>query len=160
MAPIPAPNAPITFRELDRDDVDAVVELHAALDERDSYYRFFGHQPRNLARIADGLSTNDPTHCAVGAFHAGRLVGMANLVVLPSSRTAETALVVAHEDQAHGIGTRLLHELARPARARGIQRLVADVLPSNARMMRLLTDSGLPFETARQDGVVHIAIRL
>ncbi|WP_433527287.1 GNAT family N-acetyltransferase [Nocardia pseudovaccinii] len=40
-------------------------------------------------------------------------------------------MVVAHDEQAHGIGTDLLHRLADLARERGIERFVADVLPAN-----------------------------
>ncbi|MEV2226107.1 GNAT family N-acetyltransferase [Nocardia vinacea] len=154
--------ASISFaiRELGPDDTNALRELHAGLDEQDSYFRFFAPLPRNLDKVAAAIAKNDPTHCAVGAFIDGRLVGVANFIALEQPRTAEVAMVVAHDEQTHGIGTDLLYRLADLARERGIERFVADVLPANAKMMRLINESDFPVITHRQNGIVRVAIQL
>ncbi|RDI68318.1 GNAT family N-acetyltransferase [Nocardia pseudobrasiliensis] len=150
----------ITFRQLGPDDVDAVRELHTGLNERESYFRFFGPLPHQLGEMATALAQRDPAHCAVGAYRADQLIGMANFIALEGNRDAEAALVVTHDEQDHGIGTQLLEHLAQLARERGRERLVAQVLPNNSRMLRLLMDCDLPVTAHLYDGVVEIVIRL
>ncbi len=149
-----------TTRELGPDDTNALRELHAGLDERDSFFRFFAPPPRDLGKVATAIAKNDPAHCAVGAFIDGQLVGVANFIALEQPGTAEIAMVVAHDEQAHGIGTDLLYRLADLARERGIQRFVAEVLTANAKMMRLITESGFRVVTHRENGIVGVTIQL
>ena len=73
---------------------------------------------------------------------------------------AEVALAVAHSAQAHGVGTLLLEYLVPIARAHGVRRFVAEVLTENRRMMRLLTDSGLPCHLNREGPVTHVELVL
>ncbi|MGY2061232.1 N-acetyltransferase family protein [Nocardia gipuzkoensis] len=154
------PNDVITFRRLGPDDVGAVRDLHTGLDERESYFRFFGPLPTKLGAMATALAQSDPAHCAVGAYRGDHLVGMANFIALDRRPDAEAALVVTHDEQDHGIGTQLLEQLAQLARERGIERLVAQVLPNNSRMLRLLMDCDLPVTAHLYDGIVEVAIRL
>ncbi|QIS12540.1 GNAT family N-acetyltransferase [Nocardia arthritidis] len=148
------------IRQLGPADAEAIRALHAAMDAEDGYFRFFMPPPKDLHKVAHAIALRDPEHCAVGAFLGGELVGVANFIVLPGTRSAEVALVVAAEDQQHGIGTALLRSLAELAREHGIERFVAEVLPANSRMMRLLIDGGFPVTTYRQNGVVQVGIQL
>ncbi|MFX0577850.1 GNAT family N-acetyltransferase [Nocardia nepalensis] len=106
------------------------------------------------------MGKNDPTHCVVGAFIDGRLVGVANSAALAQPRTAVAALTVVHGEHAHGIATDLLSRLAELARERGIERFAADVLPTNAKMMGLIIESDFPVITHRQNSIVRVAIQL
>ncbi|WP_433527288.1 hypothetical protein ACQPZ2_22055 [Nocardia pseudovaccinii] len=65
----------VAIRELGPDDTNALRELHAGLDEQDSYFRFFAPLPKNLGKVGAAIAKNDPAHCAVGAFIDGRPVG-------------------------------------------------------------------------------------
>src|SRR5690349_16109118 len=56
----------VAFRRLGPGDASAVRDLHAALDEHDSYYRFFGPRPKHLEHLAAATASNDPGHGAVG----------------------------------------------------------------------------------------------
>ncbi|PSR65028.1 N-acetyltransferase [Nocardia nova] len=150
----------VTYRRLAPGDCDAVRDLHATLDQRDGYYRFFGARPKHLEQLAAAISLNDPKHCAFGAFWGGRLIGVANYVVLPDTDCAEVAMVVAHEDQQSGIGTALLTRLAEDARRHGIARLAGDILATNSKMMQLLMDIDLPMSAHRDDEVVHVVLQL
>ena len=42
----------------------------------------------------------------------------------------------------------------------GLRELIAEVLPDNIPMLKVLERSGLPFSTTREPGVVHVALRL
>lgn len=153
-------SAPPSVRRLGPDDQEAIRGLHAGMDTKDSYYRFFATLPESLTTVGATLSKDDPDHCAVGAFVEDRLVGVANFVTLVGTQTAEVALVVAHDEQEHGIGTELLMKLAELARERGIRCFVADVMAANSKMMRLLIESEFAFTAQRCDGNIRISVRL
>ncbi len=68
--------------------------------------------------------------------------------------------MVDHAHQGHGVGTALLRRLADDARARGITRLVAEILPANSKMIRLLIDSDFPITVHRGDGIIRLTAPL
>ncbi|MCC3313119.1 GNAT family N-acetyltransferase [Nocardia africana] len=150
----------VIYRRLTPGDCDAVRDLHATLDQRDGYYRFFGARPKDLEHLAAAISMNDPKHCAFGAFLGDRLIGVANYVVLPDTDCAEVAMVVAHEDQQAGIGTALLTRLGEDALRHGIGRFAADVMATNSKMMQLLMEIDLPMSAHREDDIVHVVLQL
>ena len=150
----------IVFRELRPTDRAAVLALHADPAGTDGYFRFFGPPPKNLDRVVRSIASNDRTHCAVGAFIDDHLIGVANFVVLDNDVSAEIAMVVAAGEQHHGIGTDLLYRLAALARARGLDRFIAEVVPTNSKAMRLIIDSDLPISAHRSDGAIQIAFHL
>ena len=76
-----------------------------------------------------------------------RPVALATYVRLRDPRRAEVAFAVADELHGRGVGTRLLERLAAHAAAAGIEEFVAEVLPRNTAMLRVLDDAG--FETSR-----------
>ncbi|MGW6621943.1 GNAT family N-acetyltransferase [Nocardia sp. NPDC055002] len=143
----------IVVRRLRPTDRDSVRELHAGLDRTDGCFRFFAPSSKDLDRVVGSIASNDRTHCAVGAFLDNRLVGVANFVVLDDDVSAEIAVVVAADQQHHGIGTELLHRLAELGRARGLDRFIAEVMPTNSKAMRLIIDSDFPISAHRSDDV-------
>ncbi|WP_288047863.1 GNAT family N-acetyltransferase [Nocardia sp.] len=159
------PTAPrsrdFAIRPLNAGDTEAILDLHSAMDHEDRVRRFlFEPNTAELEKAAAVAARADPTHGAVGAFVDGRLVGVANFVTLEGTDSAEVALVVAHDRQEHGIGTELLHHLARLAREHGIRRFVADVMPTNSKMMRLLIDADFPILAHRHDGLARVSAQL
>ncbi|MEV5834870.1 GNAT family N-acetyltransferase [Nocardia sp. NPDC052112] len=151
---------PVTVRRLGPDDAPAIRHLHAGMDEQDSIFRFFTPAPKHLDKVAAAIARDDSAHGAVGAFLGDRLIGVANFVMLPGTKAAEVALVVAHDVQEHGIGTDLLHQLAALARERRIERFVAEVMPTNSKMMRLIIDADFPVTAHRQDDIARVSVRL
>ncbi|MGM1065267.1 bifunctional acetate--CoA ligase family protein/GNAT family N-acetyltransferase [Saccharothrix sp. Mg75] len=150
----------VELRELGRADADALLALHRGLPADDRYLRFFGASPRHLEDFVARLTSPDePRHVVLGAFAAGVLVGAASYVPLDAD-TAEVALVVAHERQSHGVGTLMLEHLVSLARTRGVRRFHADVLTSNAKMMRVFADLGLTWVSTAECGEVRIDLGL
>jgi acetate---CoA ligase (ADP-forming) len=78
----------------------------------------------------------------------------------PPLPPAEVAFAVADDMQRKGVGSRLLERLAVHARAEGIERFVALVLPQNTAMLRVFGDTG--FEVSRRlvDGVYEVEFEL
>jgi GNAT superfamily N-acetyltransferase len=72
------------------------------------------------------------------------LVGWGSISQLGSEPSVELTLLVEDAYQGRGIGRRLLQALIEAARARGYAFMMADLLPGNVRMLRLLESTGLP----------------
>ena len=71
--------------------------------------------------------------------------------------TAEVAFVVADRFQHRGLGRVLALHLAAAASERGITELVADILPDNLPMLRLLPDAGFAVTVSLVGGIVRQA---
>ena len=68
--------------------------------------------------------------------------------------------MVIDQYQGQGIGAALLRHLVLLARYADIKEFVADVLPDNAPMLKVLRKSGLIFDSARDGGIMRIVLRL
>ena len=84
----------------------------------------------------------------------GQMVG--HLMLEPDDHgSEELAIAVSDRLQHHGVGTLLLAAAIASARLRGIQRLVAWVLPGNSAMRRMLTTSGHMVQLTWQGNVAR-----
>lgn len=148
----------VVVRRLGPADLPAVRRLHEEMPLDDRYLRFFTVSRTAADRVADSIVGADAL--AVGAFRAGRLLGVAHCRARPGSPDQDLAVVVARPEQARGVATLLLEHLVAVARAAGVHRLSADVLTRNHEMLAVVVDAGLPV-TRRTDGdVVHLEIEL
>ncbi|MGW5574646.1 N-acetyltransferase family protein [Nocardia thailandica] len=146
----------LTCRPLTGEDTAAVARLYTAMSDRDRRNRFFFPLPGDLGQLAAAAVRNDTTHASIGAFDGELLVGVANYIALDGTEAAEVAVVVAGKFQEHGVATALLRRLADTARAHGIRHLLAEVLPTNSKMMRLLIEADFPISAQRQDGIAYV----
>jgi RimJ/RimL family protein N-acetyltransferase len=87
------------------------------------------------------------------------IVGGARYIKLNSSE-AEVAFAVIDPYQGQRLGTILMRQIAALARAAGLHALVAEVLPENTPMLKVMEKSGLPMTTSRESGVVHVRLAL
>ncbi|WP_077080886.1 GNAT family N-acetyltransferase [Mycobacterium numidiamassiliense] len=151
----------VSLRPLGAEDAEATVALHQHLSDYDRYFRFFTLNQINLNELVGKMTEPAQGHCAVGAFDADRLIGVANYVVVHDDpKAAEIAVAVAHEDHSLGVGTALLRHLAQLARARGVERFVADVLGENQLMLTVFFDLGWPCKSKGCGSVRHLEIEL
>jgi RimJ/RimL family protein N-acetyltransferase len=91
------------------------------------------------------------------------IVGGGRYVRLDPSETGQSAEVAFLIDDAHqgfGIGTRLFKHLLAIARGAGISQFEAEVLPSNKRMLKVFTRSGLTVEQSATRDSVHLKMKL
>ena len=124
--------AVVLLRRLDAHDAKAVEAFHSDLTDRDRYYRFFVIHPGFLHRFASKLVENSPTNYAIGAFEAGRLIGVANYVRSNDPEVGDVAIAVAHKDHLRGVATAMLRHLGEVAREGGGYRNVFAGGPSGA----------------------------
>jgi acetyltransferase len=68
--------------------------------------------------------------------------------------------VVGDRWQGCGLGTRLLEEILRVARAEGIESLSADILPQNTHMRRICEKFGFSFSAASMNDPIRVHLRL
>jgi RimJ/RimL family protein N-acetyltransferase len=73
---------------------------------------------------------------------------------------AELAFLIDDAHQGLGIGSRIFKHLVAIARESGITQFEAEVLPSNASMLRLFARSGLPVATTTTRDSAHVTIQL
>jgi len=146
-------------------DVDLVLEFFRGLSERSFYLRFHG-APQIRRRLAEPFVDPDwdDRGCYAGvvarADGAEKIVALASYVRLRDETTAEVAFAVADELQGHGVGTRLLEQLAERGREAGIARFVAEVMPDNGAMVAVFEDAGFDIERELDGGVLEVRFEI
>ncbi len=145
----------------DRDAVLAAVERTSA---QSLFRRFFGARrefSENEIRFYLNVDFVDHVAIVAEASEDGKtaIVGGARFIKLDPSR-AEVAFAVIDAWQGHGLGSLLMHHLAALARRSGVRELVAEVLPENSPMLKVMERSGLRMTTRRESGVVHVTLAL
>jgi len=153
----------ITIRAVRPDDKERIVRAFQALDRRSVYLRFFSHKKKlsheELRRVTECDGTSEAVLVAtVGGGDQEIIVGLANYV--RGGAAADIAFAVEEDFQGRGIASRLLQQLVGIARANGITRFEADVLPENTPMLAVLRNSGLRMRTSLEQGVVHATLSL
>lgn len=138
------------IRRLDPEDHEHVRDLLSGLNAHDRKQRFFTAGTDIETMVRSTVATS-PHHVALGAFDAGRLIGVAQYDVSADACEGELAVVVNGHEQSQGVGTLLLEHLASVGKAAGVRRFTARVLADNWRMIRVLHDLGLPL-TMLEDG--------
>jgi len=68
--------------------------------------------------------------------------------------------MVVDEFQGRGIASMMLRHLAELARAAGLRALIAEVMPDNRALLRVLERSGLPLHLERDSDLVHVTLEL
>lgn len=135
----------VRIRAVRVSDESALQHLLYQLSDRSTFLRFFGHTHihphREVLRMVeiDGACSVALVACAA---ETEELVGIARADRDSRSGAAELSVTLADAWQGKRIGSLLLEQLISFARLRGFRSLVAQVLPSNTRMQRLLRRQG------------------
>ncbi|TDW74925.1 bifunctional acetate--CoA ligase family protein/GNAT family N-acetyltransferase [Kribbella pratensis] len=147
----------VRIRPVREDDELALEAMNGRVSDESIYLRFFGISRTMADEYTHHLAAEQDGHVALVAEYGGDVVGIASYELL---RTGEAEMAFLLQDSVHGrgIGTLLLEQLAATARENGIQRLRADTLGVNAKMLRVLANSG--FEQVRKldSGVVELVL--
>ncbi|MDI2128694.1 bifunctional GNAT family N-acetyltransferase/acetate--CoA ligase family protein [Yinghuangia seranimata] len=154
-------------------DADRLVAFYARVSDESKYLRFFTPYPRLSERDVRHFTNHDwVDRVGLGLFVGDEMVAIVRYDRIgPDGRavktgphgrssTAEVAFLVQDDQQGRGVASVLLEHIADVARERGIRRFVADVLPSNRRMMKVFTEAGYTQQSAFEDGVVRLNLDL
>ena len=149
----------MTIRPAGPEDYEPVRQLHEAMSPDNLYFRFFSASQVSAEREARRVCLGGGLGLvALLGLLGDEVVGVASYQLTSDAAAAELALAVADSMHRHGIATLLLEHLVSLARARGVQVLVADVLPDNYAVLRVLSDAGLAVRRKFADGVVELSM--
>jgi RimJ/RimL family protein N-acetyltransferase len=151
---------PISVRAIRSADADRLIAFYDRLSAHTAYQRFFTVMKRLPPDWARMLADVDYVRrlalvAEVDTPMGPELVAVARYEPTDRPDTAEVAFVVQDSWQNQGLGTVLLHDLLRAARARGIRRFSAYVLAGNRRMLDLISRFTTVVERKLDNGVVE-----
>ncbi len=160
---------PITIRPIRAEDEPLMVAFHHTLGEGTVYTRYFHHlnldqriaherltricfidYDREMALVAE---RDDP--------ETGRaILGVGRLSKIRGTSEAEFAILIADPYQQQGLGTELLGRLVAIGRDEQISAIIAEILPENPGMRRVVQTLGFHTRYDWQEGVVHARLEM
>jgi acyl-CoA hydrolase/GNAT superfamily N-acetyltransferase len=144
-------------------DAQGIRELFHHLSEADVYTRFF----RNVRGLSDvevqrlcNVNYEDEVAfvATTGNREALQIVGQSCYFINPTTNLADTAFMVHPDWQGCGLGSALQACMVNHAKRRGLRGFVADILPSNDRMLRLARNGTPNVQAERNSDSVHITM--
>jgi RimJ/RimL family protein N-acetyltransferase len=154
----------IDIRALRPEDREYMMSAVKRISGQSLYRRFFSPKRHFTEReLSFFLNVDFSKHVALVAVvrdnEQETIIG-GGRYVLSNPGQAEIAFAVIDEYQGRGIGKALLRHLETIARQAGLRELVAEVLPENEPMLKVLGKSGLPIRRTREGRIVHVVLGL
>ena len=154
----------VCIRALHPDDGERMADAFRNLDPESIYTRFFSF--KSDLSDADYRLIREMDFDNRVALIVTRMVDGREVVIASSSYArcgdgvAEVAFTVEEDFHGLGIARRLLTHLGRIARERGISTFIAEVLVTNAAMLKVFSGVGWPMQRRVADGTVHVTLSL
>lgn len=161
---------PVLVRPIRPEDEPLVVKFHQSLSEKSVYMRYL--QPLSLAARTSHermirICFNDyDREIALVAEHEDPqtgevdIAGIARLIKLPRSNTAEWAVLVNDKYQRMGLGIELLRRLVQIARDEKMESFVADIHPENRAMQKVAEKVGFKLRYDHEEGLMKAKMSL
>jgi acetyltransferase len=151
--------AEVLIRSIAAIDRSACSTMLAACSQESLYSRYERVVTESPDRLAAELCRPDPQceRTIVGEIHHGSfstIIGIAQLITDPAHTTAEYALLIADPWQNRGLGSAFTDICLRLAHDWRVERVVAEFLPSNMRMIRILEKRRFDMSRDLQEHVV------
>ncbi len=148
------------IRPITPEDADALQRFHMRQSERSTYMRFFAPMERlSESMLREFTNVDHRDRVALVLVDGTEIIAVGRFERLPGG-DAEVAFNVADSAQGKGLGSVLLEHLAAAGRELGVRRFVADVLPQNARMLRVFSDAGYDVHSRMEDGIVSVSFTI
>lgn len=153
----------LTFRAIEPDDVEMIVELHRRSSAKTIFSRY--HSPRlptrqEIAQICHLADEGNGRAIVVTTGSTRAEVVALAYYIASGANAAEVALLVEDRYQGQGIGGRLLEQLTELAIRQGICFFEAYVLPTNKPMLHLLHKTGMVVQNRLDYGAREIQLQL
>jgi len=151
----------VCVRQAQGRDITALLQFLQWLSPQSLYYRFHGLPALTEPDVRTLIGANGRAATTLVAESGGRIVAFAGYY--PHRDTpdrAEVAFAVSDEVQGHGIGTRLLEQLAKIGRDAGITTFDAYVLTANRQMLEVFRKSGFSETIRLEGGLCHVVLSL
>jgi succinyl-CoA synthetase alpha subunit/L-amino acid N-acyltransferase YncA len=144
------------------DDAPAVLQLLESAGERSSYQRFFSVSRQAGVDYVRRLGDPGATAAAVVVVDRDRIVAVGSLHPLEGAPAAageaELGVLVADDRQGDGLGTLVVEDLLARALLSGLSTVVAVVLPTNAAMLDVFTNSGFVVSQHYEQGEIEVRL--
>jgi len=154
----------VEIRALRPGDRAALLAAADHTSDQSLYRRFFSFRRKfsdeEVASFVNIDFVDEVALLAVTRDGAREVVAGGGRYIVVQPGTAELAFTVVDEFQGLGLASALLRHLTALARAAGLSEFVAEVLPHNSAMLRVLERSGLRMERKRASGVLHITLQI
>ncbi|MFE3826413.1 GNAT family N-acetyltransferase [Streptomyces sp. NPDC059092] len=157
------------IRPITTEDAQRLVSFYEQVSDESKYYRFFAPYPRLSDRDVHRFTHHDYVdRVGLAATVGGEFIATVRYDRtdergLPASAPAdeaEVAFLVQDAHQGRGVASALLEHIGAVARERGIRRFAAEVLPANAKMIKVFRDAGYTQKRSFEDGSVRLTLDL
>lgn len=156
----------VFFRPVKATDESMMQDFFYSLSDRTVYQRYFSPLRAMPHQTAQAVATIDYER-DMGIVGLVRREGRERIIAVGRygllggcSDVAEMAFTVRDDWQNIGIGTYLLHYLAKVAKERGVKSFTAEILENNGPMLTILNKARRPVECVYDDGVYIATMRL
>jgi GNAT superfamily N-acetyltransferase len=147
----------VTIRLIQAADAYALLRMFDRLSAESIYHRFFSPMPEpRRAALLHLAGLDSALHEAMVAEVGGEIVGVARYDGRAGEDDAEVAVIVEDAWQDRGLGTQLLHHLARAGARRGLVAFRAVVLGENRRALPFLRRLSPEADVRFQDGEYQV----
>ncbi len=155
----------VTVHPIRPEDEPLVVKFHETLSERSVALRYMAAIPldrrvahERLIRVCFSDYDRDIALVAERREPQREILAIGRLAKIPGQAEAELALLVGDRWQRRGIGAELGRRLLDVARAEGLEKVVASMLPENREMQRLCEQLGFRLHRAVDEPLVEAEI--
>jgi len=153
----------VRFRAIKPSDEEEMRRLFYRFSDEAVYYRYFS--PIRVMPHGQMQSyVNVDQSCVlsvvglVGAPGEARIIAEGRFVRDKARPYGDVAFIVDEQFQGIGIASQLMKILTHHARERGLLGFTADVLTSNAAMLRVFEKSGIPIKKVAREGVYELTL--
>ena len=148
------------LRPIRPEDADLLRRFYSRLSDETIYFRFFSlYRQLSDKDVIKFTVVDHVDRVALIATVGDEMIGVVRYERVGPDE-AEVAFNIEDAHQGRGVGAVFLEHIAAAARERGIARFVADVLPTNRKMLRVFQDAGYVVGHAMEDGVVRLEFSL
>lgn len=138
-------------------DFGDIKAFYDGLSPESRYFRFHGYGRTDAAARAEAEASGVDRLALLGR-HDGRVVAVASYDGLREPGVAEVSFAVADDFQRHGIGTRMLEQLAAIGAQRGLHRFDAEVMPDNYPMLGVFEHAGFAVRRRTSFGELTVSL--
>jgi acetyltransferase len=160
----------VTVRPIRPEDEPLMVRFHETLSERSVYLRYFHlmnlEQRTTHERLTRICFIDYDREMALVAVRRNaetgesEILGVGRLMKIHGTGEAEIAVLISDHWQGRGLGKELLSRLLVVAADDKLAHVVADILPDNRGVMRILDKLGFTLKHSLDDDVVHAEFKL
>ncbi|HEX4427847.1 MAG TPA: GNAT family N-acetyltransferase [Frankiaceae bacterium] len=152
----------LCIRAMEPADVGHLRSLSGRLSMRSRQLRYLAPvRSVSEATLRVLAAVDHENHEALGAFDEGELIAVAHYFRdANAAGRAEISVEVADSHQRRGIGQRLMNDLARLARERGITEFIATASLENHGVLAMVHNSPWPSQVRRSGPELDIAVTL